>query len=195
HRSEQSAGPATQALVAPRGPLLDAALEGLDGDDLESAEEAIVYAANAALVANRVPLDDADEVREQLDDARATLSLGLELLSGGDPARAEIARAEALLDEAEATLALLSTLGLSAAQLGAKAEEAGLGPAVVKASLAVRALIASQARGEPFSLSGATDEPREKPAGFDEKLDQQLSSSVRDDVGRRAADRLRSLIG
>src|SRR5207245_2028566 len=93
--------------------------------------------------------------------------------------RAEIARAEALLDEAEATLALLSTLGLSAAQLGAKAEEAGLGPAVVKASLAVRALIASQARGEPFSLSGATDEPREKPAGFDEKLDQQLSSSVR----------------
>src|SRR5207253_2947239 len=216
--------------------------------------------------------DEADEVREQLDDARATLSLGLELLSGGDPARAarilvekpirsvfqaamgeayrlqararktaaqgrlpqaqsttvldeplesvvqallrarpafhepgqrrprafgsraEIARAEALLDEAEATLALLSTLGLSAAQLGPKAEEAGLGPAVVKASLAVRALIASQARGEPFSLSGATDEPREKPAGFDEKLDQQLSSSVRDDVGRRAADRPRSVI-
>jgi len=272
-RSEQSAGPATQALVAPRGPLLDAALEGLDGDDLESAEEAIVYAANAALVANRVPLDDADEVREQLGDARATLSLGLELLSGGDPSRAagilvekpirsvfqaamgeayrlqararkiaaqarlpqaqsatvldeplesvvqallrapptfhepgqrrarafgsraEIARAEALLDEAEATLALLSTLGLSAAQLGPKAEEAGLGPAVVKASLAVRALIASQARGEPFSLRGAADEPGEKPAGFDEKLDQQLRSSVRDDVGRRAADRLRSLIG
>src|SRR3989475_1370206 len=88
HRSEQSAGPATQALIAPRGPLLDAALERLDGDDLESAEEAIVYAANAALVANRVPLDDADEVREQLGDARATLSLGLELLSGGDPSRA-----------------------------------------------------------------------------------------------------------
>ena len=33
-------------------------------------------------------LDDADEVRDQLRDARATLSLGLELLSGGEPERA-----------------------------------------------------------------------------------------------------------
>src|SRR5207302_6800097 len=270
HRSEQSAGPATQALVAPRGPLLDAALERLGGDDLESAEEAIVYAANAALVANRVPLDDADEVREQLGDARATLSLGLELLSGGDPARAarilvdqpirsvvqaamgeayrlqararkmaakarlpqaqsvtvldeplesvvqallrprpafqdpgqrrarafgsraEVARAEALLDEAEATLALLSALELSPARLGPKAGEAGLGPGVVMASLGVRALLASRARGEPFSLRGAADESPEKPAGFEEKLEQLLRSSVHDDAGRRAADRLRS---
>ena len=268
--SEAYGVPGTQALTAPGGPLLDAALERLDGDDLESAEEAIVYAANAALVANRVPLDDAGEVREQLGDARATLSLGLELLSGADPARAarilvdepirsvfqaamgeayrlqararkiaakarlpqaqsvtvldeplesvvqallrprpafhdpgqrrarafgsraEIARGEALLDEAEATLALLSALELSPARLGPKAEEAGLGPAVVKASLALRALIASQARGEPFSLRGAADESPEKPAGFEERLEQLLRSSVHDDAGRRAADRLRS---
>ena len=271
--SEAYGVPGTQVLTAPGGPLLDAALERLDGDHLESAEEAIVYAANAALVANRVPLDDAGEVREQLGDARATLSLGLELLSGADPARAarilvdqpirsvfqaamgeayrlqararkiaakarlpqaqsvtvldeplesvvqallrprpafqdpgqrrarafgsraEVARAEALLDEAEATLALLSSLELSPARLGPKAEEAGLGPAVVKASLAVRALIASQARGEPFSLRGAADEWWEKPAGFEEKLEQLLRASVHDDAGRRAADRLRSLVG
>jgi hypothetical protein len=270
---EAYGGPGTPALTAPAGPMLDAALERLDGDDLESAEESIVYAANAALVANRVPLDDAGEVREQLADARATLSLGLELLTGGDPAqaarilvdkpirsvfqaamgeayrlqtrarkiaalgrlpqaqsstvldeplesvvqallrarpaffepgqrrarafgsRAEVGRAEALLDEAEATLALLSKLGLSPALLGPKAEEAGLGPAVVKASLALRALIASQVRGEPFSLRGATDESAEKPPGFDEKLDQLLRNSVQDDAGRRAADRLRSHIG
>jgi Family of unknown function (DUF6178) len=270
---EPTEGPPTQALTAPSGPLLDAALERLDGDRLEIAEEAIVYAANAALVANRVPLDDAAEVREQLANARATLSLGLELLSGADAARAaqilvdepirsvfqaamgeayrlqararkiaararlpqaqtatvldeplesalqallrarpmfhqpgqrrprafaspaEIAQAEALLDEAEATIALLSTMGIPPAQLGPKAEEAGLGPAVVKASLAVRALISSQARGEPFSLRGETDESREKPPGFYEKLDQLLRSSVHDEVERRAADRLKTLIG
>src|SRR5438105_7808931 len=159
--SEAYGVPGTQALTAPGGPLLDAALERLDGDDLESAEEAIVYAANAALVANRVPLDDADEVRERLGEARATL-------------------------------ALLSARELSPARLGPKAEEAGLGPAVVKASLALRALIASQARGEPFLLRGAADESPEKPAGFEEKVEQLLRSSVHDDAGRRAADRLRS---
>ena len=76
--------PASTALAAPRRPLLEAALELLSGDDLGRAEESVVYAANAALVANQVPLTDADEVRTQLADARATLSLGLELLSGGD---------------------------------------------------------------------------------------------------------------
>ena len=65
----------------------------------------------------------------------------------------------------------------------------------MKASLAVRALIASQARGEPFSLRGAADEWWEKPAGFEEKLEQLLRASVHDDAGRRAADRLRSLVG
>ena len=72
--------PAVQALVAPPRPLLDAALELLSGEELERAEESAVYAANAALVANRVRLDDAEEVGEELRDARATLSLGLELI-------------------------------------------------------------------------------------------------------------------
>src|SRR5439155_10784362 len=75
-------------LVPPRGNLVDAALDLLEGDDLERAEEAVVYAANAALVANKVPLDDPDQVREELAEARATLSLGLELLSARDPAQA-----------------------------------------------------------------------------------------------------------
>src|SRR5256886_16801432 len=60
HRSEQSAGPATQGLVGPRGRLPDAALEGLDGDAPESAEAAIVYVANSALVPNRVALGVAE---------------------------------------------------------------------------------------------------------------------------------------
>ncbi|HEY2029015.1 MAG TPA: DUF6178 family protein [Myxococcales bacterium] len=76
------------ALTAPARPLLDEVLSRLTGAELDAAEEAIVYAANAALVANRTPLDDALEVRDQLDAARATLSLGLELLSAGDPERA-----------------------------------------------------------------------------------------------------------
>src|SRR5262249_28163007 len=68
--------PGTPALAPVGKPLLDQALEKLSGDDLERAEEALVYAANSALVANRAPLGDADEVREQLVAARATLSLG-----------------------------------------------------------------------------------------------------------------------
>jgi len=85
---------ASQALVAPSRPLLDAALDQLQGDELQRAEEAVIYAANAALVANRVSLHDPDEVREQLADARATLSLGLELLSSGDAKRAAAALVE-----------------------------------------------------------------------------------------------------
>jgi hypothetical protein len=265
-------GPATQALVAPGRPLLDMALELLSGEELERAEESVVYAANAALVANRVPLDDADEVREQLRDARATLSLGLELISAGDPARAaraladepvreifqtamgeayrlqtrarklagsarlpqaqtatvldeplesvlqailrqrpafhepgqrgarafasraELARAEALLEEGEATLALLARLGISPAQLGPNAEEAGLGPAVVKASVAVRALAAASLRGEPFSLRGAGDDASPPPEGFDRKLEELLRSAAEGEAGKRAAERIRTAI-
>jgi hypothetical protein len=218
-----------------------------------------------------VPLADPAEVRDQLVQASATLSLGLELLSGGDPrraarvladapirdvfqaamgeayrlqsrarpiassarlpqaqsstvldeplesvvqallrqrpayhepgqrrprafgSRADVARAEALLDEAEATVALLSALGLAPMDLGPKAEEAGLGPAVVKASVALRALAESKLRNEPFSLRGATDESRQKPEGLDRKLDELVRAAVRDDdAGRRAADRLRA---
>jgi hypothetical protein len=64
--------------------LLEAALSRLQGEDRDRAEEGLVYALNAALVANAVPVDDVEEVRGALADARATLSLGLDLLSGGD---------------------------------------------------------------------------------------------------------------
>jgi hypothetical protein len=270
-RSERPEARGTPALIPQGRPLLDEALQQLPGDDLERAEEAIVYAANSALVANRVSLDDADEVRDQLGHARATLSLGLELLSGADPpraarlladtpiravfqagigeayrlqtrarkvaasarlpqaqsstvleeplesavqallrerpmfhepgqrrpralgSRAEVARLESLLDEAEATAALLATLGLSSEELGRKAEEAGLGPAVVKTSVVIRALVESGIRGEPFSLLGVKED-HEKPPGFDQKLDELLQGAVRDDAGRRAADRLRAQV-
>src|SRR6266404_4362666 len=262
--------PSTQALTPPARPLLDEALELLSGEELERAEEAIVYAANSALVANRVPLDDPEEIREQLAQARATLSLGLEILSGGEVrrasqvladapirgvfqaamgeayrlqararavaanaripqaqsatvleeplesvvqalsrqpplfhepgqrrpralgSRADVARAEALLDEAEATVALLTALHLSPVELGRKAEEAGLGPAVVKSGAALRAQVESELRGEPFTLRAEEEEEREKPAGFDQKLDELLRVAVHDDAGRRAAERLRT---
>jgi hypothetical protein len=78
----------TTALTVPGKPLLDEALDLLRGAELDTAEEALVYASNAALVANRVDLNEANDVREQLADARATLSLGLEVLSAGDPREA-----------------------------------------------------------------------------------------------------------
>jgi hypothetical protein len=43
-----------------------------------------VYASNAALVANAVPAEDFEELRDTLADARRSISLGLEILSGGD---------------------------------------------------------------------------------------------------------------
>ncbi|HET7788247.1 MAG TPA: DUF6178 family protein [Myxococcales bacterium] len=266
------AAPEPQALAQASRPLLDAALDQLEGGELERAEEAVVYAANAALVANRVSLHDPDEVREQLADARATLSLGLELLSSGDPgraaavlvegpirsvfqaavgegyrlqararniaararlpqaqsatvldeplesvvqgllrarpafhepgqrrpralgSRADVLRAEALLDEAEAELALLAALGIPPAVLGPRAEEAGLGPAAVKASAALRALVETQLRGEPFSLRGAADEPGARAAGFDEKLDELLRGASRSGIDGRVSDRLRTML-
>jgi uncharacterized protein DUF6178 len=266
------APPQAQALVSPDKPLLDAALERLEGDELERAEEAIVYAANAALVANQVSLHDPDEVRDQLAVARATLSLGLELLSSGDPgraaavlvegpirsvfqaavgegyrlqararniaararlpqaqsttvldeplesvvqgllrtrpafhepgqrrpralgSRADVLRAEALLDEAEAELALLAALGIPPAVLGPRAEEAGLGPAAVKASAALRALVETQLRGEPFSLRGAAEEPGAKAAGFDDKLDELLRGAARGEIDGRVSNRLRTML-
>ena len=76
-----SAGP---ALLAPVSNLLERALEELSGEERERAEEGILYASNAALVANAVRGDDFEELRDTLADARATLALGLEILSGGD---------------------------------------------------------------------------------------------------------------
>ena len=74
--------------------LLESALSRLDGDARDRAEEGLVYALNAALVASGVSMDEPEEVRAALGDARATLSLGLETLSGGDPGRAAAALTE-----------------------------------------------------------------------------------------------------
>lgn len=260
-------GPQTQALAAPQRPLLEAALELLEGEEQERAEEAAVYAANAALIANRVSLADPDEVRTQLADARATLSLGLELLSAGDAeraarlmvdkpvreifqaamgeayrlqtrarkiaaaarlpqaqsatvldeplestlqallaerpmwrepgqrrprafaSRAELAHASALLDEAEATLSLLSLLGLSPAVLGPKAEEAGIGPAALKASDAVWALVESGLRSEAFSLARVADDARPRSSGYDQQLNDMLRDAVQSESTRRVLER------
>lgn len=265
--------PQTAALASPQRNLVDAALELLTGEDLERAEESVIYAANAALVANRVPLDDADEVREQLDGARATLSLGVELLSGGDPvraarilvdepvrrifqtamgeayrlqtrarkiaqaarlpqaqsatlldeplesavqallkprpmfhepgkrrprpfgSRADVAAAEALLEEAEAVIALLSALGIAPASLGPRAEEAGLGPAAIKASSAIRALVESQLAGRHFSLRA--DEERDPPAGFTQKAEEVFRNAARglqSGAASRAMQRLKEIL-
>ena len=80
----------SSALVATpaQGPLLERALALVSPDQLGRVDEGLVYAANAALVAGAVAADDAHGARSALRDARATLSLGLELLSGGDPAAA-----------------------------------------------------------------------------------------------------------
>src|SRR5256885_8707330 len=72
------------AIAVPVANLLERALEELSGEERERAEEGIVYASNAALVANAVPAEDFDELRDSLTDARSTLALGLEILSGGD---------------------------------------------------------------------------------------------------------------
>jgi len=79
------------AIAVPVANLLERALEQLSGKERERAEEGIVYASNAALVANAVPADDFEELRDTLADARATLALGLEVLSGSDlPAAARV---------------------------------------------------------------------------------------------------------
>src|SRR5205823_481584 len=90
--------PATSTALAAPAPaapeLLESALALLDGEERDRAEEGVVHAFNAALVANAVPFDDVEEVRTALADARATLSLGLEVLSNGDAAAAARVLAE-----------------------------------------------------------------------------------------------------
>ena len=53
---------------------------------LAYAEEGLLYAANASVVASGAELDDAKALRAAVEDARAGLSLGLDLLSSGDEA-------------------------------------------------------------------------------------------------------------
>jgi hypothetical protein len=89
-----------------------------------------------------------------------------------------VAAAEALLDEAQEELALLDALQIPPHVLGPKAEEAGIGPAALKASDAIYALVESQLRNEPFSLKPAAEEPRRKSPGFAEKLDEVVRNAT-----------------
>src|SRR5262249_12497305 len=88
---------AGQSLTASRQPpaasLLEASLSRLDGPARDRAEEGLIYALNAALVASGASMDEAADVRAALADARAPLSLGLESLAAGDPDRAAAALA------------------------------------------------------------------------------------------------------
>jgi hypothetical protein len=265
--------PSTSALTSrPAGAatLLEDALSRLEGHDRDHAEEGLVYALNAALVANAISLDEVEEVRGALADARATLSLGLELLSGGDgdaaarvlaerpvreifqaglqepyrlqsrarriaqsarlpqaqtvtlldpplshavealqrkrpvwpdPAdprrrralgtRAEVAQAEQMLDEAEGVVALLRELGVGPAELGARAETAGIAPTALRASDAVRALALQRVRGDPQLPLGDTAESE----GLQRTVDELLQGAARaagTDGAKRATARLRA---
>ena len=89
--AQATPGTPISALTAPpraQAPLLERAATLLSGAELDFAEEAIAYAANASLVAWSVQLDDAPEVHRVLTDARSLISLGLELVAGGDEAEA-----------------------------------------------------------------------------------------------------------
>jgi hypothetical protein len=249
--------------------LLETALARLTGDDRDRAEEGLVYALNAALVANAVSLDDVEEVRGALGDARATLSLGLELLSSGDVdaaaralahrpvrdifqaglsepyrlqsrarriaqsarlpqaqtvtllnpplsdavealqrkrpmwpdpgsprrrralgTRAEVALAEQMLDEAEAVVALLRELGIGPAELGGRAESAGIAPTALRASDAVRALAVQRLRGDAQLPLGDDAAPEGLQRTMDELL-QGAARTVGTEAAKRAAARLR----
>src|SRR6266849_2294660 len=254
--------------------LLESALSRLDGDARDRAEEGLVYALNAALVASGVSMDEPEEVRAALGDARATLSLGLETLSGGDPGRAaaalaerpvrdifqaglaepyrlqsrarrvaqsarlpqaqnvtlldpplsdvveslqrkrpvwpdpsaprsrralatsaEVSEADRLLDEAESVVALLRALGLSPAELGPRAEAAGIAPTALRASDAVRALALQRLRGA--AELPLADRPGAAPDGFERALDEVLRTAREEQAGAdpsRAAPRLREQV-
>jgi hypothetical protein len=248
---------ASTAIAVPAPHLLERALEELSGEERERAEEGVVYASNAALVANAVPAEDFEELHDTLADARRTLSLGLEVLSAGDvhaaarvlaerpirqifqtamgeayrlqararraaaaarlpqaqtatlldpplsevvdalsglrPAfpdegdprkrralgsRAEVARAEEMLAEAEAVPVLLGALGLAPAVLGPLAESQGLAPTALHASDALRALVLKELRGGTDLPLRESAEERPAPPGFAEKLDELLDAAA-----------------
>jgi Family of unknown function (DUF6178) len=103
-------GTALEATASLR-PLLERAAARLSGEELDVAEQASAYAANALLVAFGTPLDDAFEVRRVLGDARALLSLGLELISGGDEqAAAQALAAQPIREIFQAAMAQLYRL-------------------------------------------------------------------------------------
>jgi hypothetical protein len=245
------------AIAVPMSNLLERALEQLSGEERERAEEGIVYASNASLVANAVLAEDFDELRDTLADARRTLALGLEMLSGGDVgaaarvlaerpirqifqtamgeayrlqararkagaaarlpqaqsvtlldpplsdlvealsrlrpsfpdaddprkrralgSRAEVARAEEMLAEAEAVPAILGALGIPPSALGPVAEAQGVAPTALRASDAVRAVAVKELRGVNELPLRESVEERPSPPGFAEKLDQLLEGAV-----------------
>ncbi len=77
-----------------RGSVLDRAFALLPPEHRDAVEGEIVTAANAVIVADAVDPADPDAVRAAFEAARGYLDLGLDALSGGDPARA----AEALVE-------------------------------------------------------------------------------------------------
>jgi hypothetical protein len=110
--------------------------------------------------------------------------------------RAEVARAEDLLGEAEAMAALLGALGLSPAALGPIAEAQGLLPTAVRASDAVRALVLQELRSASELPLRESAEDRPAPAGFAEKLGELLDGAIARSGhprGAAAAQRLRDL--
>jgi hypothetical protein len=93
-RPESNLG--TPALAAPPAgpPLLDRAVARLSGEERERAEEGVLYAVNAAVVASGAAPDDPFALRTAVEEAYATLSLGLALASSGDEVRAARVLAE-----------------------------------------------------------------------------------------------------
>lgn len=87
------------SLVPSRGTanfnLLDAAVRLVPDEAFNDVQSKLAHASNAVLVADSIDPADSDSAREALSEARATLTLGLWLLSAGDVPRA----AELLVDK------------------------------------------------------------------------------------------------
>ena len=112
--------------------LLDRALALVPFDEMDRVEESIVYAANAALVANGVEPDDALGVRTTLSEARSLLSLGLDVLAAGDADRAAALLAERPIKEIfQAGMGELYTLQTKARQISQAARLPGAKTATV----------------------------------------------------------------
>src|SRR5207237_9058691 len=90
--------------------------------------------------------------------------------------RADVAQAEQMLDEAEGVVALLRGMGLAPAELGPRAEAAGIAPTALRASDAVRALAAQQLRGDAELKLG---EGEALPEGLSRAVEEVLRGAVR----------------
>ena len=99
--------------------------------------------------------------------------------------RTDVAQAEQMLDEAEAVVALLRAMGLAPAELGPRAEAAGIAPTALRASDAVRALAAQRLRGDAELKLG---EEGARPEGLARAVDEVLQSAARQ-VGTGTAER------